>query len=81
MRVVNITLPSADTVIGLNSESLTMRQARQDKGTGFVLGSMMTDVDGTMISTFKIAVIDGRFDQHRNDVGELWVLESEISDE
>ncbi len=79
MKVVKIRLASADTQIELRDDALTQRVARHDVGTGFVLSTITEDVDGVLFVMHKIAVIDGRFDSHRNVLGELWVNDSEIA--
>ena len=74
MRKVRLKVTSADTtyVSGPNN-SISSEKEVFDIGTGFILKTKV--LSGGLIH--QIAVIDGRFDAHRNDLGELWVNTNE----
>jgi hypothetical protein len=56
---------------------ITMIKDVRDCGTGIVVDYNLEDGD----YFYKIAVIEGRFDGHRDDMGELWTNEFELSPE
>lgn len=50
--------------------------SRTDKGVGIIV-ARKADED---LILYQVALIEGRFDPHRNDLGELWANEFEITD-
>lgn len=76
---VAIELMGLDTSFSPKAESLSlgMKVRRFDVGTGTVIER--TYETDTCSWLYRISVDSGRFDGHRNDLGELWVNESELS--
>lgn len=80
---VQINMAAADSTMKLlaSSKIKTIKNTR-DVGTGIVLeGKQMSDemrVGRVTWITYRVAVVNGRFDPHRNDLGDLWVNDFEL---
>jgi hypothetical protein len=84
---LNISMMAADASIssidvpegtpGIEDTTPKKKQyCKQDAGIGIVV-NRKTNGDDDII--YQLAVIEGRFDPHRNELGELWVNEFELS--
>jgi hypothetical protein len=73
--VVFLSLMSADARFQSVDKDFNLVLDKRDVGTGIVLASSA----GEENILYQIAVIDGRFDAHRNDLGELWVNDFEVT--
>ena len=70
MKLVNLRLMSLNRVV------MNDKDSREDVGTGYIITTVYNpDVE---TDQHQIAVVSGCFDGHRNDLGELWVNDSEI---
>lgn len=80
-QTVRLKLLGHDRVMQLTESGIEHKDERSDVGTAIILERKEPLVDiTTFLPVYKVAVIDGRFDPHRNDLGELWVNEFEIVD-
>tara|TARA_Y100000310_G_scaffold56232_1_gene51605 strand:+ start:32282 stop:32554 length:273 start_codon:yes stop_codon:yes gene_type:complete len=83
-QVCKIKMMSADATMVKDEEQEAIDVVRdtQDVGTGIVLQhhyNVWAEKEDLDPNRYQIAVIEGRFDPHRNDMGELWVNEFELS--
>lgn len=76
-----INLIGGDSLMTLTDTGHILRDGRQDVGTGTVIErKVVTDnhPDDPDTVLYRMSVIDGRFDVHRNDLGQLWANEFEL---
>ena len=78
---VTIEMIAGDSRIFLNEDDSISRDGKTDKGLGVILERMTETRDDTTLNLYRIMVIDGRYDVHRNDLGQLWANEFELSEE
>lgn len=72
---VKIDVMAADSTFEIDETLRVVRNTR-DKGVGIVL-AYLQDEEGH--PCYQIAIIEGRFDPHRNDDGEFWASENELT--
>ena len=72
MKVVLEYIAADATITRTSSGIVTDRLT--DRGTGIIMNRKTAED----LILYQIALIDGRFDPHRNDLGELWANEFEI---
>jgi len=67
-----------DATMVVTDDELKTHLDKRDAGTGIIIARHY-EQDFAQYQ-YQVAVIDGRFDGHRNDLGELWVNEFELSE-
>jgi len=79
-QICNIKMMALDATMRIEPDEIAITPIKDtyDVGIGIVKSCFEDKEDDTKI--YKMAVIEGKFDGHRNDLGELWVNEFESSE-